>query len=209
MVTNGLTLRIEDPILGVPLVERRSSYGQAWPQRVQLAEGDYRLVVEGMGDTDHWHGILITPRAHGRFETLLHIDRDRETEVRAELPPGARVHLHLQGEILDQDREAIRKRYEGMTLGGPIDDWAGQPSIVLVSENRWPEPIEFTCQIWMGSSAAGTHLTSKLALGTDAVSQMLPAGQYTLEARMPGGRVAAQDVVLVEGQTSEVTLTFE
>jgi hypothetical protein len=208
MVTNGLVLRIEDPDLGVPLVERRSHYGATWPQRIQLAEGDYRLVVEGIGTTEFEHGVLMAPRAHGRFDTPVRIERDRETDVRADLAPGARVHLHLLGEVLDQDREAIRERYEGWHLPGGTDNWAERPSIVLVSGDRWPEPVEFTVEM-RGSSAAGTHLTSKLALGTDAVSQMLPTGRYSIQARMPGGRVASQDLDLVEGQTSEVTLTFQ
>jgi hypothetical protein len=49
---------------------------------------------------------------------------------------------------------------------------------------------------------------SSLPLGTEALSTVVPTGSYTLQARLPGGRVASMPVTLLDGQTSSAVLTF-
>ena len=50
--------------------------------------------------------------------------------------------------------------------------------------------------------------TSVVALGTTATSQVIPAGEFTLEARLPGGRVLRKPVVLLDGATTDVAIDF-
>jgi hypothetical protein len=116
----------------------------------------------------------------------------------------------LAGEANAADRAAIEGTYRNSSVG--IENWRevfpSRAALVLLAEGSRPIDVQFTEQ-WTRSSGAGTHLTKYLALDKQDVSQVLPAGRFTLEARLPGGRVARTPVVLVDGQTTEVALAFE
>jgi hypothetical protein len=198
-----VAIRIDDPITGLPLVNRASFYEKPWPQTFAVPAGEYRVVVEGAPIIEFWHGRLWGPRTLGRFETLVRVVAGQTSSVTAQLPQGAKMHLVLSGNVREDDREAQR----GQSFYGEdgIEYWASRATLTLVPPSGWPELPEFTFVI-KGSSAAGTHLTSQLPLGSDEVSQVLPAGRFRLEARMPGGRVASKEIVLVDGATTDVAL---
>lgn len=202
-VFSNVSIQIEDPATGTPLVRRDFFYDKPWPQRFQVPQGVYRVIVEGAPSTDLFHGTLMFPRGLGRHESLVHVSSGQESVVSAELPRGAKLHLTLAGEVLEEDREAIRRRSAGMHY--ELEYWANRAELTLVPPEGWPQPAMFTMEL-TGSSAAGTHLTSELALGSDSTSQILSAGRFRLEARMPGGRVASKEIVLIDGATTDVTL---
>jgi hypothetical protein len=71
------------------------------------------------------------------------------------------------------------------------------------------ERVPFQREWGEGTDAAGTHLFSWLPLGSEATSEVLSPGTYTLVAETAGGRTLRHDVLLVDGQTLELTLEFE
>jgi hypothetical protein len=204
-LAGGVAIRIEDPTSGVPLL-LRDNFEQPRPQRFSLPEGTYRVVVEGAASTDPMHGTLESPRSCGRVATTVRVESERTTEVLAEVPAGARLHLVLRGETREEDRRAIRARKPYLDSGS-VDAWAKEASIVLVFEGSWPIPVEFARHLGRTSSA-GTELISHMQVGAEGTSQTLPAGGCRLEARLPGGRIASQAIELLDGRLAEVTLVF-
>lgn len=203
-----LEIRFQDEVTGFPLLGRNSFYRSPWPQVFELPAGDYRLVVEGDASIDSHHGTLMSPRECGRFETLVRIRSGQRVEIQANLPQGARVKVHLRGAVLEKDREAIRLEYPDSSVS--IDYWSRRAELELRGEGDWPQPVYFTDdEMFAGTSAAGTHRTPWLALGSTDTSGILSAGDYVLRASMPGGRVVTRSLTLVDGQTTEVTLSFE
>ncbi|MFN0009252.1 MAG: carboxypeptidase-like regulatory domain-containing protein [Planctomycetota bacterium] len=200
---SNLSVLIADPTTGTPLVWREPLSDNPWPQKFELPEGDYRVVVEGAPTTDFFHGTLSVPAPWGRREVIVHVAAEKESVISAELPRGAKLHLVLKGTVVDADRDAIRRQFAGMNY--ELEYWANRAHLMLFPPQGWPQPAVFTMEL-TGSSAAGTHLTSELPLGSDSTSQLLPAGCFRLEARMPAGRVASKDIVLVDGATTDVSL---
>lgn len=198
-LTDGIVVHVEDPDSGFTILSWDS-----WPFEMTLPAGDYRLAVEGSAFTDSHHGTMLRPSNHGRFATSLHITAGQVTQVEAYLPTGARIDLTLGGETEDADRDAVLASWgEGVT--GDLEFFATRARVRLLAEGHWPRRVEFRWEDTQ-TSAAGTHLTPNLEIGTQQVSELLPAGRYTLEAHMPGGRVASVPVTLVDGETLSVTL---
>lgn len=208
--TSRLSIRIEDPRTGDVVVDRAELFDAGWPQGFSLPEGDYRVVVDGAPSIGYFHGTLDDPRQFGRFEAGARVVAGSTVRVAGTLPRGARVRVKLVGAANDADRAAIAAQFVGVSVG--IENWnevlAARAGLLLCTEGRRPIEVEFT-EVWGSTSAAGTHLSNHLALGATDVSQLVPAGRFTLEARLPGGRVVSKPVVLVDGETTEVELAFE
>jgi len=209
-LTRGIAIRVEDPVSGFALVDRDEFYGETFPLRIELPEGEYRITGEGAPFVDTHHGVLLRPRELGRAEALVRVTSGGETAVALQLAEGARLRLRLAGQANAGDREAVETKYRGYSFGE--ENWqevhAARAVILLRSEGTRPVDVLFT-EEWLETSAAGTHLTRELALGKEDVSQVLPAGRFTLEAWLPGGRVARAPVTLVDGQTTAVALAFD
>jgi len=206
-VERGLVIRVEDLDTGAPLLVRNSIFRATGPYRINLPEGQYRLIVEGAASIERQHGTLMSERKHGRFVTTVRVLESRETTVNATLSQGARLRVRLAGSVGEQDREALREQHPDWDAD-VIEYRIGRAAFALLAEGRWPEPILFRWEVTQ-SSAAGTHLTSELALGSEQTSELLPAGRFRVEARLPGGRVVSRSVVLVEGETTAIDLSFE
>ncbi len=201
-VQSELAIRVEDSGTGTPLIVRHFFDRETWPYRLELPEGRYRLVVEGKARVGEQHGMVWAARGHGRFATTIHVVAGRDTMVQATLPKGARVHVRLTGKEREEDREAT---------GASMPDWRfrlfdendgpERASLALFTDGGWPEPIRFRI--------GGKFLTSELALGSEQTSEILPAGRFRVEARLPDGRVVSRTVVLVDGETTAVDLSFE
>jgi len=111
------------------------------------------------------------------------------------------VHVRVVGEPSAEDRAAVRA--DGVSE--PLQERRSRRAeIRLAGGSQWPRPVGFR-----GRAHFAGSLVSFLDLGTDDASEILPAGRFTLLARLPGGRVAAAPVVLVDGVTTDVELVFE
>ncbi|MCE9593816.1 MAG: hypothetical protein K8S98_06460 [Planctomycetes bacterium] len=203
-VRTGIELVVEDANTGRPLVRKGLAGFELLPWRIELPEGEYRVAIEGAGVSDSYHGVLELPRAHGRFETSVRIVAGGESKVDGVLPVGARLRVTLHGHTTDADRSAVNERYSADMR----EELAQQVTVALIAEGRWPESVMFTWEL-EGSSAAGTHLRSSLALETTQLSEVVSAGRFRVEARLPGGRKIDAPIVLVDGKTTEAELTFE
>lgn len=146
----------------------------------------------------------MSPSRSGRFEIDVFIAADRTTPIDACLPAGARIDLTLRGAAGPEDVQALGRAWPGMDEEA-VELFSKNAEIRLLAADRWPCPVSFRYEI-TGSSAAGTHLRSELPLGARQISEIVPAGRYVLEARLPGGRVAATPVTLKDGETAVVTL---
>lgn len=202
---SDVAIRIEDPRTGIAVVDRDQLYDAGWPQGFSLPEGDYRVVVDAQPQVDHWEGEFFAGRAAGRFEAEVRVVREQSVRLSGTLPAGARIAVRVSGAASEADRAAIRDFYRGFSVGWPNweERFPARVQLVLRAENRWPIPVEFV------EKEFGPRLTRFLALGAEDVSQILPAGRFTLEARLPGGRVARAPVELVDGRTTEVALAFD
>lgn len=200
---SGIALRIECATSRLLLVFKDFFNRDPWPQVFELPPGPYRVVVEG-APTMGYHGTLLSARKLGRYETLVDVRPDATQEVTARMSEGARLRLALEGQARDEDRAA----WSGLVVDDEVvASWAEQAEVVLLPEGGWPVPVQFRWEV-TGSTAEGTRLVSSLSVGSEDTSEVLPAGRYRLQARLPGGRVATTEVVLRDGETTAASLTF-
>ncbi len=203
----GFSISIEDVEDGATLLFQDMRSTRASSGEYRLPEGRYRVVVQGESYIG-WHGTMYSSTDLGRFESVVSITRDTTTQVEATMPIGARIELELVGDILDEDNAAVRAELrDGWVILGSIENYSIRATTTLRAKDRRPIPVQFPYLV-TGSSAAGTHLGPWIAIGTSGTSETLPAGEFRFEARMPGGRVVARDVTLVEGQTTRLVLAM-
>lgn len=199
----SLTVRVEDPETGLELLTARPYRSDRWPLEIELPAGHYRLSVEGREVLDRCGGVLLEPVRHGRFSADFQIQGGASLPLEAHLPNGARIDLDLRGVALELDRLAAPKLAPGMSAEA-IAEAASSAEIWLVPSDRWPirVPFRFTAP----GETQTSWLCYRFALGQRQSSEILPAGEYVLEARMPGGRVVATRVTLEDGETAAVEL---
>lgn len=195
----GLRFACEDFATGIVLFENRVPTG--FPFEVELPAGEYRVVVEGAYEPPHVDGHGSTSR-HGRFESRAIVRSNETVVIDARPGVGARLDLRLQGEPDDLDREGYR-RHE--TTNRANEDRAFRAELRLVEAMRAPRIVHFTTDP-SGPTPIALHDTTRLPLGGRAISELLPAGAFTLEAALPSGRVARTRVELIDGETTTVTL---
>ncbi len=116
--------------------------------------------------------------------------RGRTVDLVATLPAGARLRVLLVGEPNEEDRAAAPEYYRDEET---LDTWSRAATLYLTRDDAWPEPVWFTYKD-TGTWPARTHRRAELAVGSEGTSQVLSAGRYRLEARMPGGRVTSVPV---------------
>jgi hypothetical protein len=183
------------------------------PLVLHAPAGAYRIAVEGRADVN-WHGVVWHPREAGRAEREIELAPGQTTDVELDIGDGARLEVSVDGAPTEADRLAVwGGRFVPYVASGDVaareaatERLAGQAQLYLVSDDRRREPVLFLEEAWAGTSAAGLHLNDRWLLGTTHLSECLPAGRYTLVARLPGGREARAEVELLEGSTTPVFL---
>lgn len=206
--SDALAVRVEDAATGVELLAQAGfAWRASWPATFELPAGRYRVVVEGEADIEDWHGTLLRERGAGRVEELVTVEPARETRVEARVPGGARVELTVHASIGERERDAFLAR-SGDQGAWNLDVFSHRATLELRRADRAPLPVEFRWDL-EGTSAAGTHLASALPVETTQVSELLPAGTFTLVARLTSGRSVERAIELVEGATLEVVLAIE
>lgn len=185
------------------------------PLVLHAPAGAYRIAVEGRANVN-WYGVVWHPREAGRTEREIVLAPGRTTDVELEIGDGAKLEVSLDGVSTEADRQAVwGGRFVPYVASGDAaareaatERLAGQAQLYLVSDDRQREPVLFVEEAWEGTSAAGLHLNDRWPLGTTRVSECVPAGTYTLVARLPGGREARAEVELLEGSVTPVFLRF-
>lgn len=205
-ITTGIGVRIEQVQEGAPLLVDSFADEPGLPRTFSLPTGRYRVAIEGRPALDGWHGRLWSPSAYGRSKAEVEVVSGRTTQARVRVDTGARLHLKLRGDVLEEDRRAFTPRQDVAYIES-ISALAAKAAISLTTDGHWPHAVPFT-YVMTGNSSSGTHVGPWLAIGSEQVSQLLPVGRFRLEAHMPGGRTASADVVLVDGDTTTVTLSF-
>jgi hypothetical protein len=210
-----LRVRVSDLATGVVLLDKSctDTDGDDWPARLQLPEGEYRLLVEGHPwIVDHNGTILGTilhRRVHGAFEVDVRISSLTETRVTATLGAASRLRVSVAGTVSEADREAVRAEQVGFPSEMYVDIWAPHVQLRLERDGRWPERPLFARSAMGGTPSANIHLFSSLVMGSEETSEPLTPGAYTLVATTPGGRELRRPVVFVPGETLSVTLQFD
>lgn len=215
-LVDDMNVRLIDRATGAALIHYEFPFEDAddWPQRIPVPAGLHWLVVEDAPYIDSHHGTVLTRRAGGRFETDLAIQAGSDTVVHARLSQGAKLRLRVDGSVRDEDREAVQA---GMSRFDPedessvryVDYWAPHVSVQLLREHEWPEAVQFKRYGFEGTSAAGNHLWSTVAFGSEEVSEVVSPGRVTLVVRARGGREARRDLELLEGQTHDVVIDLQ
>lgn len=113
------------------------------------------------------------------------------------------------GALPDADEAAVRARERSSTDEAWLQRLARSAEVELRAPGRRPVPVQRVAFLGGGTSGAGSHLTTRFELNTTVETELLPAGRFTLVARLPGGRVARAPVELLPGQTTAVTLRFD
>lgn len=208
-VTGACSIRIADVEDGTTLIRDDMTLGGSTPRVHRLPEGRYRVVIRGEAYVDDHHGTVMRPTATGSVEHGVEIVRGQTTDLLAELPVGARIRLKLTGDLSPADSQAVVEAHPpGTTFGGGVELFAARARTFLVRPHRRPIPVIWPWEL-RGSSGAGTHLGTWVALGDEVTSDPVPSGEYELVARLPGGREARAYVRLVDGVTTEVALAFD
>jgi len=192
-------IRVEDLATGFPLLEPTHRLRAHRSQTLRLPAGRYRLVVQGSRPGSGFPPVL-RARGHGAFETTVAIEAERETRVVARLGAGARLRVRLIGTASDRDRLALAEDVLAPSRG---ELESARARLVLSADGRWPAPVVF------GNDDSPERVRPDLELGIAGLSEPQPAGRFTLTARLPGGRVVAAPVVLVDGVTTDVELVLE
>jgi len=124
---------------------------------------------------------------------VLLVQRLRERERHARGEAEAPVCLALQAGEIEEQRRDLRRRLR--LLGGDAFlALAGGDDLRCIA--GLPEPLRPALRI----------LVVPLEIRVEPASRVL--ARFRLEARMPGGRKASADVVLIDGETTAVTLSF-
>ena len=164
--------------------------------------GRYRLVATGAPSVDHHHGTLLRPRTLGRVEAEVEVVSDTTAEVGLDLGPGGSLAVSLTGEARDEDVRAVRERFPGVSAEW-LETLSRSASLSLLRGNRRPEAVLRQAR---DRGSYGPHLCEDWPLGETHGSEILPAGNYVLLARMPGGREARASVAITAGETTDVRL---
>jgi hypothetical protein len=203
-VQSGLEICVEDPETQLVLVRCEPRWDDEWPLALELPAGDYRVRVEGRPALDPVLGTLFAPSRHGRFEADVPVAAGRTLPLEARMPAGARIDLTLRESVQAGGGEALRRARLGIEAA-LCDEHAVQAEIRLLADGRRPHPVAFRHEI-SGIGSQGACLRHELPVGSRQVSEIVPAGRFVLEARLPDGRVATAPVVLVDGETAVVEL---
>lgn len=206
-LTSEYSIRVEDVDGGETLVLDEVDRWESGSGARRLPAGSYRVVVRAEPFVDDHHGTLMESAMLGSFESIVTIRQDETTTLVALLPAGARIRAKITGAALDEDTAAVRARCPSCALDFDAGFWIEQAATALHADGRWPIAVRFPWELET-TSGAGTHLDAWLRVGRQGTSELLPAGRYRFEARMPGGRTASKVVDLVDGTTTDVELAI-
>lgn len=201
-------ISLEDLSTGLRVCDIDAPLGAQPEQRVPV--GRYRLVVEGIASCDVWHGTVWAERALGRAEVEVEVRADTRVDVPVSLVEGARIDLELVGEPGAADRESVLRLQPWLLESQnaqQLPEAVASAKVVLQRPQRGVEPVFRLIEL-SGTSSAGKHLESDWPLGRRETSQVVSPGEWTLVARLSGGREVSADVVLRAGETTRVRLEF-
>lgn len=175
------------------------------PYVLRAPAGTYRAVVEGETWTDHQHGYVLTPRAHGRAEAEVQLLPGLTQELALEIDAGASLEVRLEGASSEADVAGLGEALDWLDEDQERAE-AARARLHLERPGHAPLPVEFETQVGPGAWAKG--LTDAWPLGKTHLSARLPTGRHVLVGRLPGGREARVEVELRAGETTAVTLRF-
>ncbi len=208
-------VRVEEPGTGAVLFESTASARQgSLEKRAVLPTGRYLLRVDGLASRSFWHGTVTGSRSHGSAERVVDVEPGREQQVTLQLNAGSRLAVTVVGNPGGPSNSASASvSWMGPGARALRQVYFGEPTLSvalrLEHEARWPEEVFFLREAKQGTSAAGLHLLSTLALGEEATSELLAPGDYTLVAVGPDGRERRQAVSLVDGETLAVRVLLD
>ncbi len=216
LVREAVMIRIEDPGTNIALVEVASTtnFDKFWPSAFEVPAGSWRLVVEGRERFTHFN-TRGGERTFGRVETPILVRAGEREEIAVHLSLGGRLRLTLRGEPLGDSKPAEPLGDGGSSLvEAEIVKSAMIPgaAVTLLESGRAPVPVMFdesgVEKLAAVYDAPAWWRAGAPKLGQTRTSFVMPAGEYTLDVRLPDGRTATKPVVLVEGDVTDVTIEF-
>lgn len=199
---------VEDELTAVPLLMKQGTIALGMAT-FEVPAGRYRVSV--VSDSDPWSCVW------SRTEARVNVRPGATSEVTLPLVLSGRLRIHALGAARPED-----KKYE------PLDqDWLVHPqapdgplaptfaSVELMAGGQRTQPVlrrlhtNGRNKIRVGLfNGIKPQRKSVWALGIAAVSDPLSAGEYTLIARLVGGREIRQPVTVEGGKTVELRLDF-
>jgi len=213
-VQGGRRLSFEDLESGLGVVEREAwtSLPNAWPVRFTLPAGRHRVRVGGSLVSSGHHGAYSTPRV-GAAEREITLAPGETRSLTLEVGAGARLRVQATGAPDAADRQAAEKW--GSDDQTPerralyLEYWAGVADLDLEEPGRLHTWIECELEAPAPAKYRGTvDRAFGVPLGESVLTNVLPAGRYTLVGTLVGGRRVERDIELFDGVTTEVTLDF-
>jgi len=196
----AIRIRVLDEKTGVSLVSRKYSSFRGGSPTLELPVGVYRVEVTGCDVFEPHHGRLVGTRRLDRWTSLARIEEGTLLAVAVTLAEGARLKLTLVGEPDESDLAACDPGWDQERRA----EAARLATVHLVRDGVPCESVQFPHKSQWGSGQ-----WSRLSLGSTETSQVVSTGNYLLEARLPGGRVASAPVTLAAGQIVLAELSFE
>ena len=165
---------------------------------ISLPVGEYRLIVEGTHVIGCYPDLLQSKCALGQTRTDFSILPNQETTQEFLLVPGGFLNVWLDCDWLCEDTDSLKK--PGLTGLVQPENTA---SLWLFSLS---DPQEAICQVDL-QAPRGSGVSVYFPLKEWTESLMVPAGDFLLVARMPGGRRVTQRVSIEPTQTTQVVIT--
>lgn len=199
-MTESKTLLFEDERTGIVLVDR----GNYWHRVPALPRGQYRVHVQDVPEYGY-HGEFYARVHKGRRTTTVDTREGASFQFDTDLPAGARLELLVSGEVTRAELES--EDYDLMEQVTQPDLGPVAVLVDLVPEQGASHRVLFPIRELEGRRRV-TEVTSRLSLGDFRVSEVVPTGDYTLVARLPGGRTVAAPVSLSPHELRRVVLQF-
>ncbi|MCP5021448.1 MAG: hypothetical protein GY930_06700 [bacterium] len=189
-IGNVARVWLEDPETGIALRARTASATDQKGALLEAAPGPVRVVVEGVHAQPLPEWIMTARRRHGRTSTVVEVTPGSDIQLELALPAGGAVRVAATG--ADSIPESTLNR---MTF-----------KIQLQAEGSdQPEELKRLFKREDG----GYSETNYWSLGTDMVSERLPAGRYTVTTRWGTWTAAPQTIEIQSGSVVELKLHLE
>ncbi|MEM9382020.1 MAG: hypothetical protein AAGB93_18840 [Planctomycetota bacterium] len=211
-------LWVEDAETGEPMFQRKQSWSVDRSELVpqdgfRFPPGRYRVGAIGIPALALHHGTVASRRRLGRAEVIVEVIEDETATARLRLDDGGRLCVEVRGAWTDADERAL----DGVDVEAAIGFWEREDGrarrtgalITLDAEHvRLSTPLTRIGPAMLHGSAGGDHVVDWWPLGETHVSEVVPAGTYTLRATHATRPPIIRSVTIAPGETATVTLDF-
>ncbi len=187
---NSARVWLEDPDSGIALRAAKAWASDYEPALLEAPPGRVRVVVEGLYTERYPDGHMTARRRHGRASAVIDVAPGVDAQVEIPLPLGGAVKV--TAEAADSLPESARSRLDFQIQ-------------LQAQGNAETEELK---RLFM-DDGGGYLQGRRWKLGTDMVSERLPAGRYRVSVSNGSWTVAPQTLDIKSGSVVDLKLRLE